>query len=224
VGCCSTAGDWPYDAFRWFTAHAGHGHLVVLRASRTTESQDEFYNGVQGVLSVRTFVFSDRKAASDPAVLAAVKAADGFHCRRDQSNYVRMWRGTSMRSSTRMSRRESRSGDQRGLAVRALGSMAPWTGAASLTRGMADPWATRSRSRVIFSIPNCWCMCLPTAISTRVPALAACSDSLAKTIRSIRSVLWWGWSRRNAAMTVEADGTAHFYAHVPGKRLAGSAG
>src|SRR4029079_5727430 len=39
----SGGGHWNYEAFRWFTAHAGHGHIVVLRASGTTESQDEFY-------------------------------------------------------------------------------------------------------------------------------------------------------------------------------------
>ena len=93
----SGGGDWNYDAFRWFTAHAGHGHIVVLRASGTTESQDEFYNNVKGVLSVRTFLFTDRKAASDPQLVAAVKAADGvFLAGGDQSNYVRMWRGTPL--------------------------------------------------------------------------------------------------------------------------------
>src|SRR3546814_14194076 len=46
-------------------------------------------------LSAQTFVFSDRKAASDPAVLAALEAADGiFIAGGDQSNYVRYWKGT----------------------------------------------------------------------------------------------------------------------------------
>lgn len=93
----SGGGDWNYDAFRWFTAHAGHGHIVVLRASGTTESQDEFYNNVKGALSVRTFLFTDRKAASDPQLVEAVKKADGiFLAGGDQANYVRMWRGTPL--------------------------------------------------------------------------------------------------------------------------------
>lgn len=91
----SGGGDWDYDAFRWFTACAGHGHVVVLRASGKADLQEELYRDVGGLLSVRTFVFSDRRAAADPRVLAAVRAADGiFIAGGDQANYVRMWRGT----------------------------------------------------------------------------------------------------------------------------------
>jgi beta-aspartyl-peptidase (threonine type) len=93
----SGGGDWNYDAFRWFTAHAGHGHIIVLRASGTTESQDEFYNNVKGVQSVRTFLFTSRKGAYDPKLVEAVEHADGiFIAGGDQSNYVRMWRGTPL--------------------------------------------------------------------------------------------------------------------------------
>ncbi|MBS0387733.1 MAG: cyanophycinase [Proteobacteria bacterium] len=90
-------GDWPFDAFRWFTEHAGHGHLVVLHASEATEIQDRFYNDIKGLKSVRTFVFTSRAGASDPRLLAAVRAADAiFVGGGDQSNYVRMWRGTPL--------------------------------------------------------------------------------------------------------------------------------
>jgi cyanophycinase len=90
-------GQWPYDAFRWMIDRAGHGHIVVLRASGAAEAQDEFYNDIGGVASAQTFVFSDRKAASDPAVLAAIEAADGiFIAGGDQSNYVRYWKGTPL--------------------------------------------------------------------------------------------------------------------------------
>src|SRR3546814_5045303 len=86
-------GEWPLDAFRWRIARAGHGHIVVLRASGAAEAQDEFYTQIGGVASAQTFVFSDRKAASDPAVLAALEAADGiFIAGGDQSNYVRYWK------------------------------------------------------------------------------------------------------------------------------------
>src|SRR3546814_20398730 len=78
-------------------ARAGHGHLVVLRASGAAEAQDEFYTQIGGVASAQTFVFSDRKAASDPAVLAALEAADGiFIAGGDQPNYVRYWTGTPL--------------------------------------------------------------------------------------------------------------------------------
>ncbi|PXA86758.1 peptidase T [Nostoc sp. 3335mG] len=90
-------GDWDYDAFRWFAAKAGHGHIVVLRASGANEAGEEFMEKVGGVASVETFVFDDRKAASDPAVLAAVAKADGLYIAGgDQSRYVRFWKGTPL--------------------------------------------------------------------------------------------------------------------------------
>ncbi|MBO9498088.1 MAG: isoaspartyl peptidase/L-asparaginase [Novosphingobium sp.] len=90
-------GDWDYDALRWFFRHAGNGHIVVLRASYGGEDGEEFYDKIGGILSAETFVFSDRKAASDPKVLAALRKADGiFIAGGDQSNYVRFWKGTEV--------------------------------------------------------------------------------------------------------------------------------
>ncbi len=139
----SGGGEWNYDAFRWFTAHAGHGHIIVLRASGTTESQDEFYNNVKGLLSVRTFLITDRKAASDPKLLAAVKGADGiFIAGGDQSNYVRMWRGTPLNEliDAHVAAGKPLAGTSAGLAVQG-----PWLygsmdgGSITSPEAMADP-------------------------------------------------------------------------------------
>jgi len=88
-------GDRNFEALRWFMERAGHGHIVVLRASQGGEIGEEFFNDVGGIASVETFVFKDREAASDPAILAALERADGiFIAGGDQSRYVRYWRGT----------------------------------------------------------------------------------------------------------------------------------
>lgn len=88
-------GDWPVDAFRWFVAQAGGGHIVILRASGADELQQEFLDGIGGATSVETLVFSDRAAASDPEVLRIIRNADGiFLGGGDQSRYVRFWKGT----------------------------------------------------------------------------------------------------------------------------------
>lgn len=90
-------GDWPYDAFRWMIERAGHGRIVILRASGTTESQDEFFKDIGGIAAAQTLVFSDRRAASDPKVLEIVRNADGiFLAGGDQSNYVNFWKGTPL--------------------------------------------------------------------------------------------------------------------------------
>lgn len=88
-------GDRNYDALRWFVAKAGHGHLVVLRASQGSEVADEFFNEVGGLASAETFVFTGRGASSDPTVLAALAKADAiFIAGGDQARYVRFWKGT----------------------------------------------------------------------------------------------------------------------------------
>jgi len=84
-------------AFRWFAARAGHGHLVILRASGADELQEDLYRRIGGLASVQTLVFHDRAAASDPAVLDIVRHADGiFIAGGDQANYVRFWKGTPL--------------------------------------------------------------------------------------------------------------------------------
>ncbi|HKZ11008.1 MAG TPA: cyanophycinase [Rhodanobacteraceae bacterium] len=85
------------EAFRWFAAQAGHGHIVILRASGDDELQNWIYHEVGGVASVQTLIFHARAPASDPRVLAIVKHADGiFIAGGDQANYVRFWRGTPL--------------------------------------------------------------------------------------------------------------------------------
>lgn len=98
----SGGGDWPYEAFRWFAAKAGNGHVVILRAPDSdatiedmTGTQTEMFNEVKGFTSIRTFAFFDRSASYDAKLLEALKKADGiFLAGGDQSRYVRYWRGT----------------------------------------------------------------------------------------------------------------------------------
>ena len=83
-------GDRNHDAMHWFFAKAGHGHIVVLRASFGPEIGEEFFREIGGVASVETFVFADRTAASDRRLLAALAKADGiFIAGGDQARYVR---------------------------------------------------------------------------------------------------------------------------------------
>jgi beta-aspartyl-peptidase (threonine type) len=116
-------GEWPYEAFRWMIERAGHGHIVVLSASGADEEQEEFYRAIGGIASAQTFVFSDRRAASDPEVLAAVAAADGlFIAGGDQSKYVRYWKDTPLAAAIDQHAREGKplGGTSAGLAI--LGS------------------------------------------------------------------------------------------------------
>ncbi|MGH8214885.1 MAG: cyanophycinase [Rhodanobacteraceae bacterium] len=84
-------------AFQWFAAQAGHGHIVIIRASGDDELQDWIYHDVGGVASVETLIFHSRAPASDPRVLGILRHADGiFIAGGDQANYVRFWKGTPL--------------------------------------------------------------------------------------------------------------------------------
>lgn len=113
-------GEWPYEAFRWMIGKAGHGRIVILRASGTIEAQDEFFKDIGGITGAQTLVFQDRSAASDPRVLDIVRKADGiFIAGGDQSNYVRYWKGTPLNDAINQHVRDGKplGGTSAGLAI-----------------------------------------------------------------------------------------------------------
>lgn len=84
-------------AFKWFVAQAGHGHIVIIRASGDDALQNWIYRDVGDVASVQTLIFHSRAPASDPRVLDILRHADGiFIAGGDQANYVRFWKGTPL--------------------------------------------------------------------------------------------------------------------------------
>jgi cyanophycinase len=91
----SGGGDWNIEAFRWFAAKAGHGHIVMLGAYGGGEDGQSFFHDIGGVRSVETLVFDRRDASFDPKALAILAHADGIFIEGgDQSKYVRFWKGT----------------------------------------------------------------------------------------------------------------------------------
>lgn len=113
-------GDWDYGAFRWFAERAGHGHIVVLRASGEGQAGEEIYSQVGGVASVQTIVFHSRAAATDARVLDILARADGiFIAGGDQANYVRYWKDTPVARALDAHVRKGRplGGTSAGLAI-----------------------------------------------------------------------------------------------------------
>ncbi len=113
-------GDWNLDAFRWFAAKTGHGHLVVIAAYGDGEDGKYFYRDVGGFTSVETLVFTSRKASYNPRVLRVLRHADGiFIAGGDQSKYVRFWKGTPVAQAidSKAARGRPVGGTSAGLAV-----------------------------------------------------------------------------------------------------------
>ena len=91
-------------AFHFIAAHAGGGHIVILRAvsddsfdAGDGDYGERFVKKWGPVESAETIVFHNRGASGDPRVLAVLKNADGiFLAGGDQANYVRYWKGTAV--------------------------------------------------------------------------------------------------------------------------------
>jgi cyanophycinase len=215
-------GGWPYDAFRWFTEHAGHGHLVVLHASETTEIQNRFYNDIKGLQSVRTFVFTDRSAASDPRLLAAVRSADAiFVGGGDQSNYVRMWRGTPLSAAidAHIAAGKPFGGTSAGLAIQGAwlyGCMDSIS--VTSAHAMADPLGKSVTIEGDFLHAELLEHILTDSHFDARARLGRLFTFLARahTLDPARTLAGLGIDEA-AALTVESDGTATFHARTAGK-------
>ena len=212
-------GDRNFDALRWFMQKAGNGHIVVLRASQGGEIGEEFFNEVGGIESVETFVFKDRESASDPKVLAALKRADGiFIGGGDQSKYVRFWRGTPVAAALDAHVRAGKplGGTSAGLAMLGEHLYGAMDGGSQVSpAALADPLGDGNTIETGFlHIAQLEDVLTDTHFRERgrlgrLVAFVAKAEAQAGN-----PVLGLGVDE-DAAVAVEADGTAHVYATAP---------
>src|SRR5436305_13228599 len=82
------------EAWRWFLERAGHGDIVVLRAT-PDEGYDQWLSALTTLRSFQTLQLTERTAADDPFVCRSIERADGlFIAGGDQFDYVQVWTGT----------------------------------------------------------------------------------------------------------------------------------
>ena len=213
-------GDRNFEAMRWFMKKAGHGHIVVLRASQGGEIGEEFFNEVGGIQSVETFVFKDREASTDPKILAALKRADGiFLAGGDQSRYVRYWRGTPVGAALDAHVRAGKplGGTSAGLAMQGEYLYGAMDGGSVISpHALADPLGPDNTIETDFlQLALLKGVITDTHFSERnrlgrLIAFVAKAESLAG-----RPILGLGVDE-DAAVAVEGDGTARVYATAPG--------
>lgn len=209
-------GDRNYEAIRWFLGKAGHGHVVVLRASYGGEIGEEFHNDVGGVASVETFVFSSREASTDPAVLASLAKADGiFIAGGDQSNYVNFWKGTPVEDAlnAHIAAGKPIGGTSAGLAI--LGEFlygAMDGGSLRSPQALSDPLGDANTiERDFLRVPLLRGVVTDTHFRERdrLGRLIAFIAN-AETLSDGRVVIGLGVDE-DAAVAVEGDGTARVY-------------
>ena len=214
-------GDRNHDALRWFMDKAGHGHIVVLRASQGGQIGDEFFNEVGGIQSAETFVFRDREAAYDPEILKALERADGiFIAGGNQSRYVRYWRGTPVAAALEAHVRAGKplGGTSAGLAMLGEYLYAPMDGGSlNSPSALADPLGPDNTIESNFlSLDLLRGVVTDTHFSERgrlgrLMAFVAKAEALAEG----RPLLGLGVDE-DAALAVEGDGRARVYSTSPG--------
>ena len=214
-------GDRNHDALRWFMDKAGHGHIVVLRASQGGQIGDEFFNEVGGIQSAETFVFRDREAAYDPEILKALERADGiFIAGGNQSRYVRYWRGTPVAAALEAHVRAGKplGGTSAGLAMLGESLYAPMDGGSlNSPSALADPLGPDNTIESNFlSLDLLRGVVTDTHFSERgrrgrLMAFVAKAEALAEG----RPLLGLGVDE-DAALAVEGDGRARVYSTSPG--------
>ena len=214
-------GDRNFEALRWFLGQAGHGHVVVLRASMGGEIGKEFHDEVGGVASVETFVFTSRDQATDPAMLASLRKADGiFIAGGDQSRYVRFWRDTPVSAALDAHVRAGKplGGTSAGLAMLGEFVYGAMDGGSLITpHALADPLGPGNTIETGFlRIPALQGVVTDTHFRERgrLGRLLA-FVAKAETLSGGRPVVGLGVDE-DAAVAVEADGRARVYATAPG--------
>jgi cyanophycinase len=216
-------GDHDIDAMRWFIAKAGHGHIVILRASLHGEASTEFYNELGGVLSAETFVTHRSSASYNKHLLEALRKADGvFIAGGDQARYVRRWRGTPIAEALDAHVRAGKplAGTSAGLAM--LGEyLYGCMDGHSLTgpEGLADPYGKRTTIETDFLHLDLLKGVITDSHFTERNRLGRLFAFVAKAQASRPAdappLIGVGVDE-GASLAVEPDGTGHVYPTVAG--------
>jgi len=214
-------GEWPPPAVAWFAEQAGHGRLVILRAAGTTEVQDDFVQGNFGFSSIETLVFHSRAAASDPLVLARLRQADAiFIGGGDQSKYVRAWQHTPLSRllEEHVAAGKPLGGTSAGLAILGAYSYGAMDGGSLLSRtALRAPYGTQ-----VTLVENF--LHLPYLSAVITDSHFAIRQRLGRLITFVTrlsqehhdpAIVGLGVDEQ-AALCVEADGTAHLYTNTGG--------
>lgn len=208
-------GDRNSESMHWFFGKAGHGHIVVLRASQGPEIGEEFFNQIGGVASVETFVFFRRSAATSRAILDSLKKADGiFIAGGDQSRYVRFWKGTAVAAilDAHVAAGKPLAGTSAGLAMlgeRLYGAMDG--GSITSAEGLANPFGPANTiERDFLHLALLKGIVTDTHFKER-DRLGRLFAFLAKAQADGSSMIGLGVDE-SAALAVEPDGSARIYA------------
>ena len=187
-------------AFAFMIGKAGGGDFVVIRASGA-DGYNPYIFAMGNVDSVETLVIKTREAAFDPFVLERVAKADAlFIAGGDQSDYIRLWKGTPLEEKIKalQSRNVPIGGTSAGLAV--LGEF-DYTGAAgSVTsaEALANPYDRRmTLDRYFLTAPGLGGVIADAHLDTR--------DRMGRLLTFVARIVQDTWITVDAARGIGVD-------------------
>ena len=187
-------------AFKFMIDKAPGGDFVVIRASGA-DGYNPYIFAMGNVDSVETLVIKTREAAFDPFVLERVAKADAlFIAGGDQSDYIRLWKGTPLEEKIKalQSRNVPIGGTSAGLAV--LGEF-DYTGAAgSVTsaEALANPYNRRmTLDRYFLTAPGLGGVIADAHLDTR--------DRMGRLLTFVARIVQNGWVTVDAARGIGVD-------------------
>lgn len=199
------------DAWRWFLERAGHGDIVVLRAT-PDEGYDEWLRELASLRSFRTLQLTDAAAAEDPFVIGSIEDADGlFIAGGDQFDYIRVWTGTPIQRAVNaaMATGVPVGGISAGLSVMGGFPFTAQCDTVTSEQALADPFDDRVRlARDFLGVPGLEATITDSHFSERA--------RLGRLLTFMARALTEGWADEvrgigideGTALLVEPDGTA----------------
>jgi len=199
------------NAWRWFLARAGHGDIVVLRAT-PDEGYDEWLRTLASLRSFQTLQLTEPAAAEDPFVIGSIEKADGlFIAGGDQSDYVRVWAGTPIQRAVNaaIAAGVPVGGISAGLAVLGEISFTAERDTVTSKEALADPFDNRVRlARGFLAVPGLETTITDSHFSERA--------RLGRLLVFMARALAAGWAQEvrgigideETAALLEPDGTA----------------
>jgi len=199
------------DAMRWLIAHAGGGDILVLRATGTG-AYNPYIAGLGSVNSAATLILKTAEAASDAFVLDKVRHAEGlFLAGGDQSDYVKMWKGTPLADAIRAAaaRGVPVGGTSAGLAVLGQFVYAALNASAVSATVLADPFdASVTLDRAFLDLPGLEGVLTDSHFVTR--------DRMGRLVTFLARLIQDGWAAdgrgigidERTAVLVDASGRA----------------
>ncbi|MGB9893413.1 MAG: cyanophycinase [Candidatus Saccharicenans sp.] len=199
------------DAFRWMIQKSGGGDFVVIRASGSA-AYNSYISNLGQIDSVETLIVNSRLGASDQFVVDKVRNAEAlFIAGGDQSDYLRLWKGTPLNEAINfaVSRGAVIGGTSAGLAVLGEFVFAAYNGTVYSSEALANPYNSNiSLERNFISIPL-----LPRVITD---SHFVTRDRMGRLITFLARIIKDGWSPEAkgigideaTALLVEPSGSA----------------